>query len=352
MECGQELPNNAKFCCRCGTPTHVNNAPNDDIRAKAEDFAVEDEEFGVYDSLNDDSSVAAKAEFIGDFDEDRKPLGYIPMGTPIVRKGTNVVYPRIKNVQTFFNGKLSITEIEQTPDASSFMIKDGKREICDLLDVTQCTNESLFIATLQNEEKLLLQWDSKMQEIICVGEEYEIIEEYNQDLFRCYKDNVDSLLAVYKGVEVYCVYKRQVGASDWIHYKEDGIIVIKNKDSLYGLIRYVEGEIKELYPCIFTAIVSTLAKDSHGEAIAVATYEGQDYYIDENRKGYYVKENWALFIIVLASLFILMPIAIKYEDVDAAAGIVLIMTITIVIIFIALSSVEKTIRIDFDQIIK
>ena len=164
IECGQKLPDNAKFCSRCGTA--VNNISNttpppimDDVAAKVEDVVITDEMPSLdAQGVNDD--VLRKASFMGYADESTPPTKHhIPINEPQL-PWIETPYPKVSKT-TFFGGELTLVKTEHSKDDFSFHFQ-GKNFIGpNYANINQTSNQSLFIATLiSNGKKILLRWDS------------------------------------------------------------------------------------------------------------------------------------------------------------------------------------------------
>ena len=87
IKCGQQLPDEAQFCCNCGTKT-ARPTPTDEVSAKASDFVVSDDINISSGDLNSDL-VAKEASLFGDFpSEPQSQIAFVPPLPPMPKRTT------------------------------------------------------------------------------------------------------------------------------------------------------------------------------------------------------------------------------------------------------------------------
>lgn len=64
IHCGQELPDEAQFCCKCGKPTHRPDSPQDFTASSAEDFIADETPLDLQ-PFQEGDLVEDKAVFLG-----------------------------------------------------------------------------------------------------------------------------------------------------------------------------------------------------------------------------------------------------------------------------------------------
>lgn len=87
IKCGQQLPDEAQFCCNCGAKT-ARPTPADEISAKASDFVMNEDISMSGGDLNNDR-VAKEATLFGDFPSEPQPqITFMPPLPPQPKRTT------------------------------------------------------------------------------------------------------------------------------------------------------------------------------------------------------------------------------------------------------------------------
>ena len=185
IECGQKLPDNAKFCCRCGAA--VNNISNpttppimDDVAAKAEDVVITDEMPSLdAQGVNDD--VLRKASFVGF--EDQHTIHHndhhIITNNSIEDKDINAN----RSIKTFFGGELILETVEYSKnDIACYFV--GKCSTTDKFkNVTQSSISNVFIVTrISDGKKTYLRYNGVENSLIQdIPEWFDSVEDFQHN---------------------------------------------------------------------------------------------------------------------------------------------------------------------------
>ena len=190
IECGQELPTNAKFCCRCGTSVNNISKPRlpimDDVAARAEDVVITDEMPSLdMQSTNDD--VLRKASFVGYSDESISATShYVPTNESQPHHIENL-YPKVSKT-TFFGGELTLVKTEHSKDDFSYYFEGQNIVSTSYAHIYRTDVSCIFVGKrIDNKKSIYLRWDFEKHTII-------------QDILDCF-DSIGPFVGNYAKVE-------------------------------------------------------------------------------------------------------------------------------------------------------
>lgn len=241
IECGQELPANAKFCSRCGTAVNNISKPTtppimDDVAARAEDVAITDEMPSLdAQGVNDD--VLRKASFMGFQDEQ--------VGLQINNRGiannkvedNNTTADRSR--KTFFGGELILETVKYSNDDTACYFVD-KCPIADRLkNVVQSSNSNVFIVTrISDGKKTYLRYDGVEKKLIRdVAEWFDAIEDFQYN-FSVVKLNSKYGYVYFDGAKVFWKFDCEFeNATSFDYFTDDSG---KKSDVITALVQFKE----------------------------------------------------------------------------------------------------------------
>lgn len=185
IECGQKLPDNAKFCSRCGTA--VNNISNttppsimDDVAAKAEDVVITDEMPSLdAQGVNDD--VLRKASFLG-FQDEQASLQINNRGISN-NKVEDKDVATDKSRKTFFGGELILETVKYSNNDTACYFVDKCPIVDRLKSAVQSSIGNVFIVTrISDGKKTYLRYSGVEKKLIQdVAEWFDAIEDFHHN---------------------------------------------------------------------------------------------------------------------------------------------------------------------------
>lgn len=294
IKCGQQLPDEALFCCNCGAKT-AHPTPADEISAKASDFVMNEDISMSGGDLNNDR-VAKEATLFGDFpSEPQLQITFMPPLPPqpkrttpeynfsrtqsnddpdlwIVRRDDDLLGLHECRLENKQSGLVSDWFDDIYYDCNGFYVirKGSSRGLIDKHIACASLWDGLYGYGLNGREHSIYGFWG-----VCINDKWAIISLHNGEI-------------KYHSPYIYdrcCVW-------------EEDTIELKQGD-LYGCLLFDEGQLKCTIPCILEDLDRFSDFNSDVGRVAKAKYKSQMLYLDRQGR-LYKKRSFQLFIIKLS----------------------------------------------------
>lgn len=295
IKCGQQLPDEAQFCCSCGAKT-AQPTPTDEISAKASDFVMNEDISMSGGDLNNDR-IAKEATLFGDFpSEPQSQIAFVPPLPPKPKRTT----PEYNFSRTQSNDDPDLWIVRRDDDLLGLhecRLENKQRGlVSDWFDDIYYDCNGFYVIRKGSSRGLISKyitcaslWDRlcgygslNVQEHsicgfwgVCINDKWAIISLHNGEI-------------KYHSPYVYdrcCVW-------------EEDTIELKQGD-LYGCLLFDEGQLKCTIPCILEDLDRFSDFNSDVGRVAKAKYKSQMLYLDRQGR-LYKKRSFKLFIIKLS----------------------------------------------------
>lgn len=282
IECGQKLPDNAKFCCRCGTA--VNNISNttppimDDVAARAEDVVITDE-MPSSDVQKVCDEVEKKAILFGDFETSQPDTSITPL-QPKSESRKLLKYEYIRENFMGFTGVYEIIRKDNETGVSSYCIED-KGHCSEWFErpIRYCGYDIFFIQ--KNGKPGLMH----------MKDGYQVWDhiKHNHYLYGVVKNGKYAIVSILNHkieyltdfiYDDYILHSKAVSINKSDELNDKIIIVKQNGKFGYLFVDYNKCELSAPIDCVLD-YAKQFTIEEYDDPMAKIGYKGADYLLDE-----------------------------------------------------------------------
>lgn len=328
INCGQQLPDNARFCNKCGTKTiqsandlSVENQPLDMVAVKVEEFVAEDATLSFNpEDVND--LVAKKAAFIGE--EPTELLHHEPkIALANIIEGVRQYVSSISESkeQVLYNYLFRIKRNNLKTNESTYCLlnsqTDTRSEWFDKIwyhgnDIfgVERNGETGFLETDANTYQLYDEVikishthyagkkDEKWVIITIQNKKIVLLTQHKYDIFTIYSGSLIIIAKHRKYKFFQYINGRFVNtlpvAFDDFYNCRDGVFIVK-RNNKYGYVFYENQILNRYIECLLDEAAPF--SNRYNREMAKVTYNGNTYLLD--KEGGLWKKSWSTFFLMM-----------------------------------------------------